>query len=187
LPPGVEIADKRRRLLVVLAQPLVENLGGVVLAHRLAGRSRLFCSLQHAPDEDLVVHRELDRCIEVGAAFLEHLLDSVGLGQRARISVENETVGAVGLIDAFGDDGIDDVVRDELAGVHHRLGLEPDRAPRGDRGAQHVPRRELRYAVFVYESLCLRPLARSRRPKQYQPHRALFPPRSFDFLISPSY
>ena len=86
-----------------------------------------------------------------------------------------------------GDDRVDDLVGNQLAGIHHRLGALADFRARLHRGAQHVARRELGYAVFFYQSLCLRPLARPRRPKQYQPHRALLPPRSFDFLISPSY
>ena len=87
----------------------------------------------------------------------------------------------------FGDDGVDDVVGDQFAGVHHGLGAFADIGAGLHRRTQHVARGELRNAVFLDQSLCLRPLARPRRPKQYQPHLPLLPPRSFDFLISPSY
>ena len=93
----------------------------------------------------------------------------------------------IGLVDALRYDLVDDLVGDQPAGVHDRLGALADLGPGLHRGAQHVAGRELGYAVFFYQSLCLRPLARPRRPKQNQPHRALLPPRSFDFLISPSY
>ena len=63
----------------------------------------------------------------------------------------------------------------------------PTSRPGRDRRAQHVAGGELRNAVLFDQSLCLRPLARPRRPEQYQPHLPLLPPRSFDFLISPSY
>ena len=78
------------------------------------------------------------------------------------------------------------VVGDELAGVHDLLGPLADSVSGRDRGAQHVAGRELRDAVLLDQPLCLRPLARPRRPEQNQPHRA-FAPRSFDFLTSPSY
>ena len=56
-----------------------------------------------------------------------------------------------------------------------------------NRGAQHVAGGELWNLVSFNEPLCLRPLPRPRGAKQYEPHRPLFPPRNFDFLISPSY
>ena len=121
------------------------------------------------------------------AAIRKHLLNRVGLHQGARVAVEDEPLGAIGLIDTLGDDGVDDGVGNQLAGIHHRLGALADFGAGLDGGTQHVARRKLGYAVFFYQSLCLRPLARPWRPKQYQPHLAFFPPRSFDFLIRPSY
>ena len=71
--------------------------------------------------------------------------------------------------------------------IHHRLGALADLGLGPDCRAQHVSGRELWNAVLVDQSLCLCPLPRPWRPKQYQPHLPLFPPRSFDFLISRSY
>ena len=94
---------------------------------------------------------------------------------------------AVRLVDALGDDRDDDLVGDQLAGVHDGLGALADLGAGRDRGAQHVAGRELRNAVLLDQTLGLGALARPRRPEQDQPHRPLFPPRSFDFLIRPSY
>ena len=55
----------------------------------------------------------------------------------------------------------------------------------GDSGAQHVAGGKLRDAGLLGNQLRLGALARPRRPEQDQVHR--FAPRSFAFLIKPSY
>ena len=65
------------------------------------------------------------------------------------------------------------VVGHQLARFHHRLGLQPDRAARLDRGAQHVAGRELDHAAVRVEPARLGALARARRPQQDDIHAAL--------------
>ena len=72
-------------------------------------------------------------------------------------------LAAIRLGDALGDHVDDDVVGDELAGIHDRLDPLPELAARGDRGAQHVAGGELNEAVRLLEPLCLGPFAGARR------------------------
>ena len=115
----------------------------------------------------------------------QHAVERLGLRHGAREAVEDEAVAGIRLVDAIGDDRNDDVVRDEIAPVHDVLGLESDRRSGPDRGAQHVAGGELHNPVFGDQALRLGALPGPRRAEQYQSH--LRRPRSFDFLISPSY
>ena len=65
------------------------------------------------------------------------------------------------------------------------LHLQAERRARRDGGAQHVAGGELRQAALLGEDFGLRALARPRRPEQNQIQRRA--PRSFDFLMRPSY
>ena len=64
--------------------------------------------------------------------------------------------------------------------------LQADRRAGADGGAQHVARRELRDAMLGDEACRLRPLPRSRRPKENEPHQRLLP-FSLDLRTRPSY
>ena len=56
----------------------------------------------------------------------------------------------------FAKQGQDDLVRDQLARVHRRPGLEAERRLAGDGIAQQVAGGHLRDAVLLDEALCLR-------------------------------
>ena len=69
---------------------------------------------RHTLDDGLV--RDLDR--EGGVDVDAMLLQSFRLGDGARHTVEDITIGAVGLSQTLADDADDDVVRNELAAFH---------------------------------------------------------------------
>src|SRR5690606_28691364 len=71
--------------------------------------------------------------------------------------------------------------------LHDRLGLEPDLCACRDRGAQHVACGQLYEPPAGRDLLGLGSLPRPRRAQQDQYHMRLVAPRSFAFLISPSY
>src|SRR3546814_4093547 len=104
---------------------------------------------------------------------------------RAREAVEDEAVGAVGLIDAVGNHGDHEVVRHAVAGIHDRLRLAAELAARGSGSAQHIASRELDQIVPLFQALGLSFLARARRSPQNDIHPSR--PLRFDFLITPSY
>ena len=76
-----------------------------------------------------------------------------------------------GLLEPLGDDRDDDIVGNEFAAIHDRLGLAPDLAARRDRGAQHVAGRELLQPRRSSRQLGLRAFAGARRPEQDDVHR----------------
>ena len=82
---------------------------------------------------------------------------------------------------------IDDVVGDELALVHDRLGRAADLGAGLHGRAQHVAGRKLDEPVPGGDLLGLRPLAGPRRAQQDQVHHRLVAPLSFAFLMRPSY
>ena len=74
--------------------------------------------------------------------------------------------------ESIADQAEDDVVWNELAGIHHGLGLLAElRAPR-DRVAKQIAGRHLWHAVFGLQALCLRSFARPGRPQQYDAHHS---------------
>ncbi len=79
-------------------------------------------------------------------------------------------VSAAKLVERLADDAGDDLVRDELAGLHHGLGLEADRRAGLDGGTQHVAGRKLDHAALGDQALRLGALARSRRSQQNDVH-----------------
>ena len=116
----------------------------------------------------------------------QHRLERLGLGQRAREAVEDEAVARSPAASMRSRNDLDDdLVGDELAALHDRLGALADLGPGLDRRAQHVAGGELRYAVFLDQPLCLGPLARPRRPEQDQPHRRPLPPAQLRLLDQP--
>ena len=71
---------------------------------------------------------------------------------------------------AVADQAEHDVVGDQLAGIHHGLGLAAELGAARHRVAQQIAGRHLRHAVFGLQALRLRSLARTGRPQQYDPH-----------------
>ncbi len=92
---------------------------------------------------------------------------------------------ASGCVDAGFDDVDHDVVGNELAAVHDRLGALADLGTRRNGRPQHVARGKLDDAVPADQTLRLGTLTRARRPEQDEPHRVR--PFSRVFLTRPSY
>ena len=65
---------------------------------------------------------------------------------------------------------IDEIVRDEIAAVHDRLGLLAELGSRGDGRAQHVAGRKLDQPPLILENLGLCAFAGARRAEQDQVH-----------------
>ena len=76
-------------------------------------------------NDDLVRHFQVDHLVDGHA----HLLQSLGLGNRAGHAVQNEAIGAVRLSQTFLDDANDDGIRDKRAFVDKLLSLQPISVP----------------------------------------------------------
>ena len=107
---GGVIGRHRRGVAKVGGEPGLENFRIVVLAHRLAGGLGLGGAIDDARDELLGVDLQLDRRVELQPLARQHRVERLGLGERARKAVENESLLRVGLIEALVDDAGDDVV-----------------------------------------------------------------------------
>src|SRR5690606_30768227 len=133
-------------------------------------------------DEAVIIDLELDHGIQPLALAIEHQVEGGCLLQRAWKAVKNEAGLAVRLLDALGDDADDNVVGNELALLHERLGLEADLGSGPGRSSQHIARRKLNETALLGELLSLCALAGPRRPQQDQFHRRPLrddAPRSF--------
>ena len=82
-----------------------------------------------------------------------------GLRNGARKAVEQETVGAVGLRQAFLDQVDDQIVADQPAGGHHGLRLQAQGGAGLDCGTQHVAGGNLRNTEFLANKGGLRAFA----------------------------
>ena len=170
-------------LAALVADALLPRPFELVVVAGAAVRARE--AADDAFDQRLLVDLHGDHPVEREPAFGQHGIQCVGLRHRAREAVEDEAVGAVRLIDALRDQGDHERVRYQLAGLHDHLGLGSERRAGFHRRAQHVARGKLDNAETLDQSLRLRALARPRWAEKDQVQRRL--PRSFAFLISPSY
>ena len=90
--------------------------------------------------------------VDVPAKRGQHLLEGFRLGHRAREAVQDETRLTVWPLEAPGDDADDQRVRDQLARLHQRLGLKPERGPLLHCLAENVTGGHLRRAVRGQQS-----------------------------------
>ena len=100
------VGRHRRRVAQIGGQARLENLGIVVLAHRLSRRLGLRGAFDDARDELLGVRLQFDRRVDLEALAREHRVERAGLGERARKAVEDEAFLRVGLADAVFDDAL---------------------------------------------------------------------------------
>ena len=157
-----------------------------VVALMVAGTTLLTGKPSREPvNQGVLVDVELDHVVEPAIVLCQHLIKRLRLRQRSGETVENKAVTAIWLPDAVGDHVDDDIVGDELAGIHDALDAQPELAPRKGRGPQHVSGGELSNPVVLLYPLRLSPLPRAWRPEQDDVHPRR--PRSFAFLIRPSY
>ena len=158
-----------RGVAVVGVQPGLEDLRIVVLADRLPGGLRLLGALDDAVDELALVDLELDAPRRASGPCEASIASSASACATVRGKPSRmKPFLAVRLLEPVGDDADDDLVGDELARIHHRLGLHADRRAGRHRGAQHVAGRELRNAVLRDDARGLSALARPRRPQEDQ-------------------
>ena len=122
------------------------------------------------PDHLVVVDDELEHHVELDAAVGEHVVEDLGLRDRAREAVEQEAAVRVVLGQPVADHVDGDVVRDEVAPVHERLGLEPERGPLADVRAEDVAGRDLGHREVLGDELRLCPLAGSGWPDEDEAH-----------------
>ena len=104
------------------------------------------------------------------ADLAEQRLESVGLDNRARKAIEDETGLRVRARKPLADDAEHGAVVHQVARVHHGLRGAAGFGARRNGLAQEVARGNLRNAMARLHALRLRALARAGRPHQYKPH-----------------
>ncbi len=111
-------------------------------------------------------HDGVDRLTQA----VEHRRQRLRLRDVARKAVEDETVRGVGPRQALADQGEHQVVGDQLAGVHRRLGPEAQLGAARNRIAQQIAGGNLGHAALLGEPLCLGALAGAGRSEKNDSH-----------------
>ena len=73
-----------------------------------------------------LVDLQLDDGVELLALLGQHPVKRLGLRHGARKTVEDETLAAIRLVDPVRHDLVDDLVGNQFARIHHRLGALAD-------------------------------------------------------------
>src|SRR6516164_838677 len=115
----------------------------------------------------------------------QHRVKCFRLRHIAWKAVENEALATIRLDDAVVDHLDNDVIGDELSGIHDGFDTPSELGVRVGRRAQHVSGGELHAAVSLLDPFCLSTLSLTRRSEQNDVHPRR--PLSFAFLIRPSY
>ena len=158
--PGSAIPiDDRLGLLVVDREPPRHDL------RRVVGPPLLVRTTEGSSSRRLVVEIEEEHCVERPADRVEHLVELLGLNEVARESVEDEPTARIVLREPVADQRDRQLIRHELAGCEDRLHLAAEVCSLCDRGAEHVPRRDVGNTVGCADPLCLRALPGSLRPE----------------------
>mmetsp|Transcript_6315 Transcript_6315/g.25625 ORF Transcript_6315/g.25625 Transcript_6315/m.25625 type:complete len:609 (+) Transcript_6315:468-2294(+) len=149
---------------------LALDLGRIELDVVGTTRRRVRAAAAHAFDDGIEGHVDFEHVIELDAGGLH----GIGLRDGARETVEQETVGAIGLGNAFLDQGNDQVVADQGTGLHHRIGLETQRGAGLDGCTQHVAGGDLRNAESLADEGGLGAFAGARGAQKNQSHGSPF-------------
>ena len=112
--------------------------------------------------QDRVRHRQRNHAVDLLALSRQHGIERLGLGHCAGEPVENEALGALGLLDLIADNADDDVVRDKRTRGHQVLGLLADFGTGGHSRPEHVACGELRRAAALDDLGRMRALACAR-------------------------
>src|SRR6185436_8998016 len=111
-----------------------------------------------------LIDLHFDNAVEFQPLGGKHLVEGSSLSGIAWKTVEDETVlPDIGLVQPLGDNPNDDVVGNEIATVHDRLGLLPKLGTAGDSAAQHFAGRKLLQPMTLLEELRLGALSGARR------------------------
>lgn len=146
--------DEGSSLVVIHIEALLYCLGVVV------GTSALLAALDKALHEFGLGHVKLNHCRNLVAAFCEHLLESLGLGNSAGETVEDYALVLLAeiVVDA-GKNVNHEFVGDELAVVDVALGCLAELGAVLDFAAQHVAGGDMVEAILLDHEVALCALA----------------------------
>lgn len=114
-------------------------------------RGQVHATASHAANDFLVVHGNFDHGIDVDTGS-DH---GFGLRDGAWEAVEQAAVGAIRLGNALLHQADDQLVGDQLAGIHDFLQLQAQRGTGLDGGTQHVTGGDLWNTELFGDELCL--------------------------------
>ena len=136
--------------------------------HNVVGtaRSQVNATTRHALDDFCIRHVDLDNGVDGYASRLH----GISLGNGAREAVKQETVRAIGFLDAVLDQTNDDFIRHQTACVHDLLGSQTHLGACLDSGTQHVAGGDLRNAVAFLDVVSLGTFARAGAAEKNQSH-----------------
>ena len=127
-----------------------------------AAGGNMHAAAAHAFHNRFVRHVDFHHGIQIHARF-HH---GFRLRQCARETVKQETVGAIGLGNAFFHQADDDVVTHQAALVHDFFGFQTQFRAGFNGGAQHIAGGNLRDIEFARDELRLRAFACARCAQQ---------------------
>src|SRR5436309_982789 len=143
----------------------------LLMVRALTDRARV--ATDDAPDCRPVRDRELHDRRERCPQLYERDLQRLGLADGTRESIQDETLGGVGLSEPLLHHTHDDVVRDVLAPVHVGPRFDPQAGAFLHMLAQRVSRRDLGDVEALREDPGLCPLAGAGESEEHEAHRAL--------------
>src|SRR5699024_5680587 len=112
----------------------------------------------------------IDDTVEWVAGLVEEVSQDVGLLDGAGETIQEETLGGVGL----GQTGLDhaggDIGGHQLAGINVLLGLDAERGALADVGAEQISGGDVRDAELLREDGCLGALAGTGGTKENESH-----------------
>ena len=154
------VVQQRRGLIAVHPEPIADDVLGVVGA----------AAARQARHQFLLGNPELDHGVQFQAAALEHVVQGLGLFDRAGETVENEPARHVVVVEPVVDQGVGERGRHEIAGVEILLGFQSELGAAGDVLPEQFTGGDLRHAELLGKLDRLRALAGPRRAQQDNPH-----------------
>ena len=129
--------------------------------------SRAGAAAFQALDQDFLIDIQKKDTLKLGPGLSQAVLKELKLNQRPGEAIEqNASLAGDDGGDIIAENGVNDVIGDQLTGLHDSIHLQPQRGLLGDFLAQQVARREMNETEFLNQRFGLSSLARTRRAKQ---------------------
>jgi len=173
---GVELVQAGAQLVLGVVAAVHQGLTGhIVLALHLgraevgvvgAATGRVDPATRHALHEKLVVDVQVDDLVNADVLLLQQAVQDLCLVDSSGETVQDKALVALRALDGIGNNASNNLITNQLAGIHERLSLQADLSAVLDGISEHVAGGQVAQAVLLLDSGSLGSLSSTGRTEK---------------------